>query len=61
VEFLEFDKYAAHMWAVYLLALVLIIANSWWSRRELAATRASALRRVSNTQQQEHIADGEAL
>ena len=59
MEFLEFDKYATHMWTVYLLALVLIIANSWWSRSELKTTRARVLRRARSSEQLGQQADGE--
>ncbi len=47
MEVMGFDKYVFHMGAVYLLWLVLVVGNSWWSRAELKSTREKVLRRVA--------------
>jgi hypothetical protein len=60
VEFLEFDKYAGHMWLVYFLGLVLIVGNSWWSRTEFKKTRTRVLLRAASRQSLQHDVNGEA-
>gem|GEM_PF-2159664 len=51
MEFLEFDQYATHLGAVYLLALLLVVANSWWSRVELKAARTRVRHRLGGRPQ----------
>jgi heme exporter protein D len=51
MEFLEMDKYAAHVWTVYGFTFLLIIGNAWFSRAQFLATRSKVLRRLKSRPQ----------
>ena len=46
MDFLIFDKYAAHVWTVYSLGFLLIIVNAYMSRAQLKKTQQKVLRRL---------------
>lgn len=50
MEFFVFDKYAMHVWAVYGLGLLLIVANGWLSRQKLKKTKQRVMRRLASRQ-----------
>ncbi len=51
MEFLELDKYAAHVWTVYGFTFLLIIGNAWFSRTQFLATRSKVLHRLKSRSQ----------
>jgi heme exporter protein D len=49
--FLEMDKYALHVWTVYGLTFVLIVANAWFSSTQFYATRSKTINRLKSRAQ----------
>jgi len=53
MEFLVLDKYAAHVWTVYGLSVLLIVGNIWLARAQFKSAKVKALRRVQAREQKE--------